>query len=182
MSNKVSEKGEKSGLVIWITGLSDSGKTTLANLLAERLRGNGKAITLLDGDQLREVFGANSNYDREARLDLGFKYSKLCKILAMQGNTVIIATIALFREIHSWNRANFPKYFEIYLKTPIEELRRRDSKGLYRRYDSGETSNVYGLDLKIDEPPNPEYTVKFDPAQPPSSLADDLISILLNHC
>ncbi|NCY22974.1 adenylyl-sulfate kinase, partial [bacterium] len=72
-----------------------------------------------------------------------------------------IATISLFREVHQWNRQNLPGYFEIYLKVPIEELRRRDSKGIYKKFDTGEIQNVAGLDLQVDEPAKPDLLELF---------------------
>jgi adenylylsulfate kinase-like enzyme len=143
-----------SGAVIWITGLSGAGKSTLASRVCEKLRDMSKAVVLLDGDELRAVFGAEgvSHHGREARLGLALQYARLCRLLAEQGLVVVIATISLFREVHAWNRANLPGYFEIYLKVPLAELRRRDPKGIYRRYDAGEIADVAGLDLDVDEP------------------------------
>ncbi|MBF0232218.1 MAG: adenylyl-sulfate kinase [Desulfamplus sp.] len=170
---------EINGSVIWVTGLSDSGKSTLANFLTKKLKTNNTMPTLLDGDQLREVFGPVYGYDHESRLKLAYRYSALCKMLASQGHAVIIATIALFHEIHSWNRQHLPGYFEIFLNTPIEELRRRDSKGLYKRYDTGETSCVYGLDLKAEMPLNPDIKIDFDPSRSPESIAGEVFNKLL---
>ena len=88
---------------------------------------------MLDGDELREVFGATTpgdeNHGREARLQLAFQYTHLCRVLASQGLVVVVATISMFKEIHKWNRDNLPGYFEVYLNVPIDELRRRDPKG-----------------------------------------------------
>lgn len=162
------------GSVVWITGLSDSGKTTVATILTQRLRQNGNSIIMLDGDQLRKIFGATKQHDRESRLKLASRYAGLCKILAAQGQRVVIATISMFREIHAWNRENIPGYFEVYLKTPMEELRRRDTKGIYQRFDSGELNNVYGLDFKADEPENPEILIEFDPHK----TAEDVVAII----
>ena len=149
-------KQHKKGKVLWVTGLSGAGKTTLALELVKRLRKEGAPVIFLDGDELREVFGAASinakNHGREGRLNLAMQYSHLCRVLAGQGFIVVIATISLFREVHQWNRQNLPGYFEIYLKVPVEELRRRDPKGIYKKYDAGEIQNVAGLDLKVDEP------------------------------
>ena len=171
-----------SGCVIWITGLSGAGKSTLAHEVVARLRAAGEAVVMLDGDELREVFGAVAanaqNHGREARQVLAMQYAHLCRVIAAQGLTVVIATISLFREVHAWNRANLPGYFEVYLKVPVEELRRRDPKGIYRRFDAGELTHVAGLDLPIDEPEAADWIVEFDPERPVTALAEELNQIL----
>ena len=169
------------GSVCWITGLSGSGKTTLATILTNKLRATDKCIALLDGDELRVVFGATDvseeNHGREARLALAMRYSRLCRVLADQGVTVVIATISLFREVHAWNRANLPNYFEVFLKVPIEELRRRDPKGIYRRFDAGQISSVAGLDLQVDEPQEADLLLdSID--ESPDQLAEKILSNL----
>jgi adenylylsulfate kinase len=167
------------GSVIWITGLSGSGKTTLATELAQRLRASGRGVVLLDGDELREVFGAVAasagHHGRDARLALALQYARLCQVIAAQGVTVVIATISLFREVHAWNRAHLPGYFEVYLKVPLAELRRRDPKGIYRRFDAGELADVAGLDLAVDEPDAADRVLEFDVSQTPAALADQLL-------
>lgn len=167
------------GRVIWITGLSGAGKSTLAHEVVERLRHTSKVVVMLDGDELREVFGAVAakadNHGREGRLALAMQYSHLCRIFAAQGLIVVIATISLFKEVHFWNRANLPGYFEVYLKVPLEELRRRDSKQIYRRFDAGELKNVAGLDLAIDEPEAADWIVEFQSDRSVNELADDLL-------
>jgi adenylylsulfate kinase len=173
-------KHEFGGQVIWITGLSGAGKSTLAGELVAKLRNIGQSVVLLDGDELREVFGAaadsSQNHGREGRLALAMQYARLCRMIAGQGQTVVIATISLFREVHEWNRAHLPGYFEIYLKVPVQELRRRDPKGIYRRFDAGELHNVAGLDLVIDEPLAADCLVEFDRDRSSQSLADDLVN------
>ena len=172
------------GRVIWITGLSGAGKTLTANKLASRLRRSGESIIVLDGDELRQVFGADyindKNHGRSGRLALAYKYSKLCELIAAQGVTIIIATISLFKEIHAWNRANLPNYYEIYLKISIEELRRRDPKGIYRRFYAGEINNVAGLDLPIDEPIKPDFVVNSENGLETDELVDELLHNLQN--
>lgn len=170
------------GRVIWITGLSGAGKSTLAHEVVSNLRLANKAVVMLDGDELREVFGAvaanTRNHGREGRLALAMQYARLCRIIAEQGLIVVIATISLFREVHEWNRANLPGYFEVYLKVPLEELRRRDPKGIYRRYDAGELTDVAGLDMPIDEPEAADWIVKFDSELTVTLLAEKLNQIL----
>lgn len=154
------------GQVIWITGLSGAGKTTVAVALDQCLRERGLIPILLDGDILRDLFkstnGINKTYNREERIKLALKYAHLCKILSSQGFTVIIATISMYNEIYAWNRTNLPNCFEIYLKVPLKELRRRDPKKIYQRYDTGDLSNVAGLDLAVDEPLEPHVILDFD--------------------
>jgi len=157
----------------------------LAQDFTLRLRANGENVVFLDGDELREVFGAvgcnTQNHGRAARLALAFQYAHLCRILAQQGLTVVIATISLFREIHVWNRENLPGYFEVYLKVPIEELRRRDPKGIYRRFDAGELADVAGLDLQVDAPEAADWVVEFDPNRSIATIADELMNRVMER-
>ena len=154
------------GQVIWITGLSGAGKTTVAAALDQCLRERGLIPILLDGDILRNLFKSTDEigktYNREARIKLALKYAHLCKTLSSQGFTVIIATISMYNESYAWNRTNLPNYFEIYLKVPLKELRRRDPKKIYQRYDAGDLSDVAGLDLAVDEPLEPHVILDFE--------------------
>jgi adenylylsulfate kinase len=171
-----------SGKVIWITGLSGAGKSTLAHEVTALLRSQGESVVLLDGDELREVFGATASdansYRREGRLALAMQYAQLCRIIASQGVTVVIATISLFHDVHIWNRTNVPGYFEVYIKVPLEELRRRDPKGIYRSFHEGKLSHVAGLDLPVDEPKAPDLVIEYEPGYPVVMLAEDLLKLL----
>ena len=168
------------GKVIWITGLSGSGKSTLAKEVVPRLRVAGETVVMLDGDEMRAVFGATKassvNHGRAGRLALAMQYAKLCQLIANQGVTVVCSTISMFHEIHSWNRENQPSFLEIYLKVPLSELRNRDPKGIYKRFDSGELSNVAGLDLQVDEPKSPDILFEFKPNLELSQMTDEIIT------
>lgn len=140
------------GRVIWITGLSGAGKTTLAKALLPHLPG----AVLLDGDALREVFGAqNTAFDASGRKKLALTYARMAGLLARQGLTVIVATISLFHEVHAWNRDNLPGYMEIFLDVPDEERRRRDPKGLYAAEQTGEVRHMAGGETKVELPLRP---------------------------
>jgi len=169
-------------MIIWITGLSGSGKSSLAKALVKILRSNGKNVIMLDGDELREIFDKDQineeYYSKEGRLNRARKYSLLCSVLNKQGVNVVIATISLFKEIHKWNRENLKDYFEVYLKIPIDELRRRDSKGIYHRFDTGKIKNVVGLDFPMDEPEKADWVVDFKKQKNVNELANELIDIL----
>ncbi len=91
---------------------------------------------------------------------------------------MVIATISLFKEVHAWNRQNLPGYFEVYLKVPVDELRRRDPKGIYRRFDAGELQDVAGLDLPIDEPEAADLIVEFESGQTVNAVMEKLINQL----
>jgi adenylylsulfate kinase len=168
------------GIVIWITGLSGSGKSTLATSLVKTMRDERHKVLLLDGDELREVFFSLNhyaeNYGRDARLSLSMFYAKLCRLIASQRINVVCSTISMFCEVHEWNRKNIPGYFEVYLKVPLSELRRRDPKGIYQRFDTGELKDVAGLDLEVDEPQNPDILFEFDSKQSLPDLTEDVIN------
>lgn len=182
ISEQVLQSMTGSSRVVWITGLSGAGKSTLAHEVVAHLRTKGESVVMLDGDELREVFGAVAanaqNHGREGRLALAMQYAHLCRVIAAQGLTVVIATISLFREVHAWNRSNLPGYFEVYLKVPVEELRRRDPKGIYRRFDAGELTHVAGLDLAIDEPEAADWVVEFESEKNVAELVEDLLTNL----
>lgn len=153
----------KSGQVIWITGLSGSGKTTLATQIYSELNIRKIPVILLDGDEIRKILNSKNSFEldmeRSARLEVAFKYAKLCKYLSDQNFIVIISTISLFKEIHLWNRDNISNYYEVFLDVPIELLIKRDSKNIYSDFQKGIRKNVAGMDLKVDFPSNPDRIV-----------------------
>jgi adenylylsulfate kinase-like enzyme len=151
----------KYGAVYWVTGLSGAGKTTLCKKLVAHMRAQDRPVVMLDGDLLREVMGATNAHTRQERLQLAMRYAHLCRMIAVQGMDVAMATISLFREVHEWNRANIPGYAEIYLHVPLEELKRRDPKHIYARAERGELKDVAGLDFAIDEPEAPDVRIEW---------------------
>lgn len=142
------------------------------------MRKLGKPTYLLDGDDLRgvlEAFDGTKNYERDSRLKFAFTYSRLCQSLNKQHINVVVSTISLFHEIHEWNREHIPGYFEVYIKTPLNELKKRDSKLIYSRFFSGDLLDVAGLDLDIDEPKNPDIVIKFKENVKIDDLASEIL-------
>ncbi len=174
------------GKVIWITGLSGAGKTTLAKELTLRLRQMNLEPIFLDGDILRNIFKMDELgthcYSRDSRISLALKYGLLCKTLSSQGFTVVISTISMFNEIYAWNRENLTNYLEVYLKVPLDELYLRDPKKIYQRYKNGSLNNVAGLDLQVDEPTSSDVTYDFNYHailwDNPTNLVDSLLQEL----
>jgi cytidine diphosphoramidate kinase len=153
-----------SGGVIWITGLSASGKTTLARNVSDKLAALEVPHLLLDGDILRNCLNVQQQHSRSERLAIGHTYARIAKMISEQNIIVVIGVIALFKELHKWNRENIHNYFEVFLDTPMPELEHRDSKNLYKNFREGTITNVAGLDVQVDFPENPNYLVEFNPS------------------
>jgi glutamine kinase len=147
------------GRVYWITGLSGAGKTTTGRELWRRLRAAGRSVIFLDGDVTREVIAEDLGHSTTHRRRSAMRNARLCKLLSDQGTDVVCATISLFHEVHHWNRENIPGYCEIYLRVPIEELQRRDSKGIYAAGSRGDLRDVVGLDIPAELPKSPDLTL-----------------------
>lgn len=145
--------------VFWITGLSGAGKSTIAGLLAARLRSAGRPVLQLDGDVLRAIFSPDASHSAEDRLRLATSYSHLCREVAAQGIDVVCATVSMFHSVRRWNREHIPGYREIYLRVPVDELKRRDPKGLYAAHQRGEARDVVGVDLPAELPENPDLVI-----------------------
>jgi adenylylsulfate kinase-like enzyme len=122
-------------MVIWITGYSGAGKTTLAQQLKTelKLQCDLDAI-LLDGDQIRKALGEETtSYGVIERKKKAYFYAKLAKNISDQGFLVIVATISMFEDVRQWNRKNNIKYLEIFLDVPEQERIKRDYKGIYKK-------------------------------------------------
>ncbi len=147
------------GQVIWITGLSGAGKTSIAGRVVEQLRSRQAAV-LLDGDVVRQIVDdPNTGHDTESRLVNAYRICRMAQVLAVQGITVVVATMSLYREIHAWNRRNLPGYVEVYLKVDLEVLRSRDPKGLYARSDCNDEGHLVGVDLPFEAPRDPDLVI-----------------------
>jgi len=160
VSQKEAKTESFSGRVFWITGLSGSGKTTLGQELFSRLRAAGRQVVFLDGDVLRGAIAEDLGHSTNDRRKSAMRNARLCRMLTQQGSDVVCATISLFHAVQRWNRANIPGYHEIYLKVPMEELRRRDTKGFYAMAERGNLSDVVGLDLPAEAPEAPDLILE----------------------
>jgi len=147
------------GRVFWITGLSGGGKTTLGRELARRLRAAGRQVNFLDGDAICSVISKDLGHSSTDRRQSAMRSARLCWLLAEQGVDVVCATISLFHEVQRWNRENIPRYFEIYLRVPIDELERRDSKGIYEAARCGDLQDVVGIDVPAEAPETPDIVL-----------------------
>jgi adenylylsulfate kinase-like enzyme len=144
------------GRVFWITGLSGAGKTTIGKELWRRLRASGQSAIFLDGDSLREVISEDLGHNASDRHRSAMRNARLCRLLSSQGEYVVCATISLFHDVQRWNRENIPGYREIFVRVSMDELRRRDTKGIYAAAQRSEMRDVVGLDLSAELPEAPD--------------------------
>ncbi len=165
------------GTVYWITGLSGAGKSTVGRLLVERLKVAKSNVVFLDGDTMRQVYVDDLGHTLDDRRITAMRNSRMCRMLSGQGIDVVCTTISMFKECREWNRVNIPGYREIYLRVPMKVLIERDPEGLYRRALDGETENVWGIDLPLEEPEKPDLVVdNYDPIKP-ETVADRILAI-----
>ena len=139
-------------MVIWLIGLSGSGKTTIGTELYNLYRQKFSNTVFLDGDILRDVWGDNLGHDLNGRSMNAHRISKLCYILDNQNINVVACVLSIFPKWQIWNRNNFKNYKQIYLYSPISFLTEQDDKGLYEKANKGSLKNVVGIDLDFPEP------------------------------
>ncbi|RLF02385.1 MAG: adenylyl-sulfate kinase [Thermoprotei archaeon] len=151
------------GFVLWFTGLSGSGKTTVARRVAEILRGKGFKVELLDGDEVRKWLSPEAGFTREDRTRHLIRVANVARLLARNGVIVLCSFVSPYIEVRKKIREIIEKegirFFEIYVKCSLEECIRRDPKGLYKRALRGEIKNMTGIDDPYEPPPNPEIVI-----------------------
>ena len=144
--------------VLWFTGLSGSGKSTIATRVHQELVGRGIAVEYIDGDALREVF-PNTGFTRAEREEHLRRTGYMASRLAAHGVTVVASFVSPYRESRDFIRRLCRDFREIYVATPLEECERRDVKGLYARARRGEIRNFTGIDDPFEPPERPELTL-----------------------
>jgi adenylylsulfate kinase len=158
------------GFTLWFTGLSGAGKSTLANLIAEELRGRRHRVEVLDGDEVRTNLSKGLGFSKEDRDTNIRRIGFVCKLLARNGVVAISAAISPYREIRNEVRAQHERFFEVYVKCPLDTLVERDVKGLYRKALKGEIGNFTGVSDPYEEPFNPELVIESHRESPQQSL------------
>jgi bifunctional enzyme CysN/CysC len=147
---------------LWFTGLSGSGKSTIANLLEKRLHADGKHTYILDGDNVRHGLNRDLGFTEEDRVENIRRVGEVAKLLVDAGLIVIVAFISPYRAERQLARGlfNSGEFVEVFVDTPLEECERRDVKGLYAKARRGELKNFTGVDSDYEPPQSPEIHIQ----------------------
>ncbi len=156
-SRPVREEGTHTGAVVWLTGLSGAGKSTIAERVCAELRDRGLRVEHLDGDGVREVFP--TGFTREQRHEHNRRIAFLASRLEHHGVVVVAAFVSPYRESRAYARSLAGRFIEVHVATPLEECERRDVKGLYARARRGELRQFTGIDDPYEPPLHAELTI-----------------------
>jgi len=159
------------GSTIWLTGLSGAGKTTIAQLLEQRLRTRGATVEVLDGDIVRTRLSKGLGFSKEDRDENIRRIGFVCELLSRNGVIAIAAAISPYRSVRQEVRSRIRNFVEVHVQCPIEVLMRRDVKGLYKRALAGEIPNFTGVSDPYEPPLAPEVIVDSSIQTPDQSVA-----------
>jgi bifunctional enzyme CysN/CysC len=157
-------------IVVWFTGYSGSGKSTIANNLEKLLAAEGKHTFMLDGDNIRHGLNRDLGFTDDDRVENIRRVSEVAKLMTDAGLIVIVSFISPFRSERQMARDLFPlgEFVEVFIDTPIEECIKRDPKGLYKKAQAGEIQNFTGISSPYEPPENPEvhiHTLGHEPTE-----------------
>jgi bifunctional enzyme CysN/CysC len=175
------QKGQEPRL-LWFTGLSGSGKSTIANLVEKKLHALGKHSFLLDGDNVRHGLNKDLGFTDADRIENIRRIGEVAKLMTDAGLIVLTAFISPFRAERELARSMLPKgeFVEIFIDTPLEVAEARDVKGLYKKARSGVLKNFTGIDSPYEAPEQPEIhidTTKISPEDAAEMIVEKVIGI-----
>ena len=172
-------KGQKP-CVLWFTGLSGAGKSTIANLVEKKLHASGKHTYLLDGDNVRHGLNKDLGFSEADRVENIRRVGEVAKLMVDAGQIVLVSFISPFRSERSMSRelVEQGEFFEVFVDTPISVAEQRDPKGLYKKARRGELTNFTGIDSPYEPPENPEIRIDTT-ACSPEEAAELIVSHLV---
>jgi adenylylsulfate kinase len=144
--------------VIWLTGLSGSGKTTIANNLIDKLKNKSIVPVLLDGDEIRHAIKQHG-FDEDSRKKHNLNVGYISSLFEKQGNIVVVSLISPYDDIRDEVRRMCTNFIEVYVATDLETCIKRDPKGLYKKAQAGEIKDFTGISAPYYPPTNPEIKV-----------------------
>ncbi len=165
---------EQQGFVLWFTGLSGAGKTTIANIVEPELERRGLTVEHLDGDIVRTHLSKGLGFSKEDRDTNIARIGWVASRIARAGAAVVVSAISPYEEMRKHARSlveQHAPFVEIYVATPLEECARRDPKGLYVAAFAGEIEEFTGVSAPYEEPEDPELRLETVGRTPPESAA-----------
>jgi adenylylsulfate kinase len=147
------------GFTLWFTGMSGAGKSTVSQIVFDRLKAAGAKAELLDGDVVRTHLSKGLGFSKEDRDTNIRRIGFVCELLTRNGVIAIVAAISPYREVREEVRARIGNFVEVYVTAPIEVLAERDVKGLYKKAVAGEIASFTGISDPYEPPHNPEITI-----------------------
>lgn len=173
------QKGQRARL-LWFTGLSGSGKSTIANLVEKKLHAMGKHSFLLDGDNIRHGLNRDLGFSDADRVENIRRVGEVARLMTDAGLIVLTAFISPFRAEREMVRAMLPEgdFFEIFIDTPIAEAERRDPKGLYRKARAGEIANFTGISSPYEAPESPQIRIDTT-KETPEAAAERIVETIM---
>jgi adenylylsulfate kinase len=162
------------GFCLWFTGLSGSGKSTIAAPVVDELRRRGHRVELLDGDEVRENLSAGLGFSKADRDTNIRRIGWVAALLARNGVVAVTAAISPYRSVRDEVRAKIDSFVEVFVDTPIEVCEERDVKGLYERARAGEIAEFTGVSDPYEPPLSPEVRVVTHDRDPGTSVAEIL--------
>ena len=174
-----SEFNSQKPCVVWFTGLSGSGKSTIANILEQKLHTIGKRTYLLDGDNVRHGLNKDLGFTDADRVENIRRVAEVSKLMVDAGLITLVSFISPFKSERQMARdlLSTDEFFEIFINTPLEECEKRDPKGLYKKARAGELKNFTGIDSLYEEPENPDL-ILYTASSNAEELTDQIINFL----
>lgn len=166
---------EQRGVVVWFTGLSGAGKTTISRAVEKELRGRGYKVELLDGDIIRQNLTKGLGFTKDDRIENIRRIGFVAHLLARNGVIVLVSVISPYREMREEMRRKIGDFIEVYVNAPLEVCEQRDVKGLYKKARVGEIKNFTGIDDPYEPPLKPEVECRTDR----ESVAESVNKVLL---
>jgi adenylylsulfate kinase len=155
-------KMEKKGFTLWFTGLPSSGKSAVADRVAEILKEKGLKVERLDGDIVRKSLTGDLGFSKEDRDENIRRVTFVAKLLTRNGVAVLTSFISPYREIRAESRKEIGNFIEVYVKCPLEVCIERDVRGMYKKALKGEIKEFTGVSDPYEEPLNPEILLETD--------------------
>ena len=158
------------GILFWITGLSGSGKTAIAEKIKSNISNKYGPTVIVSGDELRAIFNFKK-FSKKDRLSYALIYCKFCKCITDNKINIILSTVSLFHKVRKWNKTNISNYMEIKIQSEINKIIKQKNKFFYKK----NYKNIIGKDIKPEFPQSPHIIIENNFDKPIKILAKYLI-------